>query len=123
MTYPNEDYYKSKWKKIVNVLLNQNLGISKIAQAGSRARHSHHQSSDMDVIFSVSGNPNKNVFYPELLRVLQNNFPNDNVFPGTSYNVVHLNISSGGKFDFVLLNEWDFDSQHKNIIQYRRNTL
>ena len=65
MTYPDENFYHSKWKSIVNVMKSSNLKISKIAQAGSRAKKKHRPDSDMDVIFAVAGNPPQKNFYPD----------------------------------------------------------
>lgn len=121
MTYPDENYYHSKWKSIVNVMKSSNLKISKIAQSGSRAKKKHRPDSDMDVIFAVAGNPSQKNFYPELISVLKNNFPYEKVFPGSNYNVVHLDFKQGGKFDLVLLTEVEFDKEYKSILDYKRN--
>lgn len=121
MTYPDENYYHSKWKSIVNVMKSSNLKISKIAQSGSRAKKKHRPDSDMDVIFAVAGNPSQKNFYPRLISVLKNNFPNEKVFPGSNYNVVHLDFKQGGKFDLVLLTEAEFDKEYKSILDYKRN--
>ena len=123
MSHSNDQFYKSKWIKVVNVLKSQNLGISRIAQAGSRAKQQHKPESDQDIIFAVSGNPSKETFYPKLMRILKSNFPHDKVYPGKNYNVVHLDFKTGGKFELVLLSEGEFDRQHKGIKDYRRNYL
>ncbi len=123
MTNSDENFYHSKWKSIVNVMKSSNLKISKIAQAGSRAKKKHRPDSDMDVIFAVAGNPSKNNFYPNLMTVLKNNFPNEKIYPGSNYNVVHLDFRQGGKFDLVLLTEADFDNEYKNILDYKRKNL
>ena len=123
MTNPDENFYHSKWKSIVNVMKSSNLKISKIAQAGSRAKKKHRPDSDMDVIFAVAGNPSKNSFYPNLMTVLKNNFPNEKIYSGSNYNVVHLDFRQGGKFDLVLLTEADFDNEYKNILDYKRKNL
>jgi len=120
---PTDNYYLSKWKSIVNVMTHQNLNIAKIARAGSRAIQQHTPKSDLDIIFSVSGNPSKQSFYPKLIKVLKSNFPNDQVAAGGSYNVVHLYPSKGGKIDIVLLHTSDFDRQHGNDVEYRRDNL
>jgi len=123
MTNSDENFYHSKWKSIVNVMKSSNLKISKIAQAGSRAKKKHRPDSDMDVIFAVAGNPSKNNFYPNLMTALKNNFPNEKIYPGSNYNVVHLDFRQGGKFDLVLLTEADFDNEYKNILGYKRKNL
>ena len=123
MTYPDENFYHSKWKSIVNVMKSSNLNISKIAQAGSRAKKKHRPDSDMDVIFAVAGNPSQKNFYPNLKTVLKSNFPLEKVFPGSNYNVVHLDFRQGGKFDLVLLTEAEFDTEYKSILDYKKKNL
>ncbi len=120
---PTDDYYKSKWKSIVNVMKSQKLNIAKIAKAGSRARQQHTSDSDLDVIFSVSGNPSKQIFYPKIEKVLKHNFPNDQVSLGTDKNVVHLYPSKGGKLDIILLDSNKFDKEHGDNVEYRRENL
>ncbi|MHA1755151.1 MAG: hypothetical protein ACTSVV_00170 [Promethearchaeota archaeon] len=102
---------------------NSNLKISKIAQAGSRAKQKYRPNSDMDVIFSVAGNPSKHSFYPSLITTLKNNFPNEKVYPGSNYNVVHIDFKQGGKFDLVLLTEADFGKEYKNILEFKKKNL
>ena len=123
MTYPDENLYHSKWKSIVNVMKSSNLKISKIAQAGSRAKKKHRPDSDMDVIFAVAGNPSQKNFYPDLMTVLKSNFSYEKIFPGKNYNVVHLDFKQGGKFDLVLLTETEFDKEYKSILDYKKKNL
>ena len=120
---PTDEQYHAKWKSIVNVMKSSNLNLSKIAPAGSRARRQHRPDSDYDVIFSIAGNPTREEFYPQLIEVLQSNFPYDNVYPGSNYNVVHLDFRRGGKFELVLLSESDFDRQYKSIKDFKRKRL
>ena len=121
--FQNDQYYHSKWLLIVNVMKNSNLRISRIAPAGSRATHRHRLDSDMDVIFATAGNPSRELFYPQLIPILRRNFPSDKIYPGGQYHVVHLDFNTGGKFDLVLLSEYDFDREHQDILQYRRDHL
>lgn len=67
-----DSYYHARWKRIVNVIKSSKLGLSRIAPTGSRAKKQHRPDSDYDVIFSVSGNPSREEFYPELIELLQN---------------------------------------------------
>ncbi len=119
----SDNFYHSKWKSIVNVLTHSNLKVSRIAQAGSRAKRQHKPDSDMDVIFSVSGDPTRQSFYPDLIRVLERNFPHEKVYLGGNNNIVHLNFKKGGKFELVLLTEKDFDKEHKSILDNKRKNL
>jgi len=45
------------------------------------------------------------------------------VYPSKNYNVVHLDMKTGGKFDLVLRTEKEFDKQHRNDVEYRRRNL
>ncbi len=119
----SEEHYHSKWISITNVMKNSNLKVSRIAPHGSRARRTHRPDSDMDVIFAVSGNPNRREFYPKLINVLKSNFPLEKIYPGSHYNVVHLNFRAGGKFELVLLSESKFDKEYKDVLNYRRSHL
>ena len=120
---PTDEYYQSKWKSIVKVMTSQNLNVAKIAKAGSRARQQQTSKSDLDVIFSVSDNPSKQNFYPNLDKVLKANFPNDQVKLGDDKNVVHLFPSKGGKLDIVLLESIKFDKEHGDNVEYKKNNL
>ncbi|HME50920.1 MAG TPA: hypothetical protein VKM55_01760 [Candidatus Lokiarchaeia archaeon] len=119
----NEQYYKAKWRKVANVLWHSNLGVSKIAVAGSRAVAKERLDSDMDVIFAATGSPSKQELYPKLVQLMKSNFPKDKVYPGGSYNIVHLDFQSGGKFELVLLPEKQFNKEHKEDVDYRRESL
>ncbi|MFW9915983.1 MAG: hypothetical protein ACFFGZ_10285 [Candidatus Thorarchaeota archaeon] len=123
MSHPSDQQYRAKWKKVVNVLKSSNLGLSRVAQAGSRAIQKQRYDSDMDVIFSITGNPSKEQFYPKLIRVLEANFRDDKVYPGDEHNIVHLDFQSGEKFELVLKTERKFDQEHKDDKDYRRENL
>jgi len=66
---PDDKYYKSKFKSIVNVLKtnSKKLKISGIAIAGSRARQQQTPDSDEDIIISAAKDPSKEEFYPKLI--------------------------------------------------------
>lgn len=119
----NDEYYHARWKRIVNVMQYNNLRLSRIAPAGSRAKKQHRLDSDFDLIFAVSKNPIRRIFYPKLIEVLSANFKNDNVYPGKQYNVVHLDFQSGAKFDIVLLTESEFDREYDSIKDFKRKNL
>jgi len=115
---------QNKWRKLVAIMEKCVWPpITKIAKAGSRSRQEHKPTSDLDIIFAVTGNPPRSVFYPELMKVLKANYPHEDVHPGTSYHVVKLIFRDGGKFDLVLLTEIEFDNQHSKDVEYRRTNL
>ena len=118
-----DSYYQARWRRIVNVMKTSNLGLSRIAPAGSRAKRQHRPNSDYDVIFAVADNPSREEFYPDLIEVLQNHFDNVYVYPGSNYNVVHIDFHRGGKFELVLLTESNFDKQYKSIKDFKRKHL
>lgn len=118
-----DEHYKKKMKSITNVLQNSKIGLAKISQAGSRAKQRHRPDSDQDVIFAVSGNPNRNDFYPKLTKLLKNNFSKDKVYAGRNNNIIHLDFNSGAKFELVLQTDKEFDKEHKSLKLYRRKNL
>ena len=124
MEHPlNDSYYHARWKRIVSVIKSAKLGLSRIAPAGSRSKRQHRPDSDYDVIFALSGNPSREDFYPVLIEVLLNNFPQNDVYPGSNNNVVHLDFRRGGKFDLALLTESIFDRQYKSIKDFKKKNL
>jgi len=122
---PDDNHYRKKFKSIVNVLKTNSskLNVSGISLAGSRARQQQGSESGEDIIISAAHDPSKPEFYPELMKVLEDNFPTAEIDPGGNYNVVHMDTKEGGKIDLVLRSEAEFDRQHQNDIKYRRNNL
>jgi predicted nucleotidyltransferase len=119
----SDEHYKKKLKSITNVLQNSKIGLAKISPAGSRAKQEHRPDSDQDAIFSISGNPNRKEFYPKLKKILDSNFPNDNIYLGRDKNIVHLDFKSGAKFELVLLADKEFNKEHQSLKIYRRKNL
>jgi len=118
-----DEHYKKKMKSIMNVLQNSKIGLAKISPAGSRARQEHRPDSDQDVIFAVSGNPSRAKFYPKLTELLKANFPNDNVYPGSNNNIIHLDFNSGAEFELILQSNKEFDKEYASLKLYRRKNL
>ena len=123
MTNPPDSHYRKKFKSIVKVFQNSSLRVSQVAEYGSRARRQHRPDSDLDIIFSVSGNPSPEDFYPNLMEVLRGNFPADTIYPGSDYNIVHQDTSKGGRIEHVLLPESQFNRQYRALKDYKRNNL
>ncbi len=118
-----DEHYKKKMKSITHILKNSKIGLAGISPAGSRAKQDHRPDSDQDVIFAVSGNPNRNDFYPKLTKLLKNNFPRDNVYPGRNNNVIHLDFNSGANFELILQTNKEYEKEHKSLKLYRRKNL
>jgi len=116
-------HYKKKRISIANVLKNSKIGLSMISSAGSRAKQTNRPDSDQDVIFAVSGNPERKIFYPKLMKLLKTNFPKDKVYHGKNNNIVHLDFKSGSKFELVLQSNKEFNKEHKSLKLYRRKNL
>ena len=123
MNNPTDELYESKRKKISNVLKNSNLGVSRVTPAGSRAKQQHRPDSDQDIIFAVFKDPSREEFYPELIKTLEKNYPEAKISEGSNKNVIHLELKKNDKFDLVLLSEQEFDKEHKDIKDYKRNNL
>ena len=94
-----------------------------ISPAGSRPKQEHRPDSDQDVIFAISGNPDRKDFYPKLTTLLKKHYPNDEVYPGRNNNIVHLDFNSGAKFELVLQTRKEFNKEHKSLKLYRRQNL
>jgi len=118
-----DSHYKKKLNSITNVLKNSKLGLSKITPAGSRAKQTHRPDSDQDAIFSIAGNPAKDVFYPKLIKILKDNFPHDKVYPGKNNNIVHLDFRSGTEFELVLKTSKVFDKEFSSLKLYKKKNL
>lgn len=118
-----ENHYKKKMKSITSVLQNTKLGLSKITPAGSRAKQEHRPDSDLDIIFAIAGDPTKKEFYPKLINTLKKEFPLDNVYPGKSNNIVHLDFRSGAEFELVLKTSKGFDKEHSSLKLYKKKNL
>ena len=117
------NHYKKKMKSITNVLKNSKIGLAMITPAGSRARQEQRPDSDQDVIFAISGNPDRKVFYPKLTNLLKKHYPKDKVYPGSNNNIVHLDFNSGAKFELVLQTDKEFNEELKSLKLYRRQNL
>ena len=118
-----DEHYKKKMKSITHVLKNSKIGLTGISPAGSRARQENRPDSDQDVIFAVSGNPNRKGFYPKLTELLKINFPKDRVYPGHNSNIIHLDFNSGAKFELILQTNKEYEKEQKSLKLYRRKNL
>ena len=120
MSTPQDQEYEKNARSILNVLKNNGLYVSKAAVAGSRGKGTSTQSSDLDIIFAVSGDPSKNSVYPKVKSALATNFPKYNARLGTDGNVVKLDFPGLGHTDLKLLSSSEFDRQLANVKSYRR---
>ena len=118
-----DEHYKKKMNSITSVLKNSKIGLSMISPAGSRAKQTHRSDSDQDAIFSISGDPSREEFHPKLIKILEDNFPNESVYPGKNNNIVHLNFKSGAEFELALQNNKEFNKEHNSLKLYRRKNL
>lgn len=97
-------------KKLDNFLYkNTNLKIHGVARQGSRKQGTHRDDSDLDIVFAVSKDPNKNEIYPELAESLTKGM-NVKAELGANKNVI--NIKKGDlDIDLVLLSKDEFEKQ------------
>jgi len=88
-------------------------------RAGSRRRGNHRNKSDLDIIFTVAGDPPKKNIYPMIASKLKEGFPNAYVEIGSSYNVINMQID-GLDFDIVLLSQEEFEQE---VEEYKLDKL
>lgn len=105
-----EQQYSSLRKSLGNFLRhNSGLSVSGAALMGSRRRGDHTAKSDMDVIFAITGDPQKKDVYPKLVKKLESGM-NVQAEIGSSYNVIK--IKKGPlKVDLVLRTEKGYREQ------------
>ena len=107
-----EQQYSSLRKSLGNFLRN-NTGfqVNGPALMGSRRIGKHEDESDMDIIFSITGDPPKTEVYPKLIEKLKAGL-NADAFPGSSYNVIKFR-KGPLKVDLVLRTEKDYQQQKR----------
>lgn len=113
--------YTSKWKKMVNFLYNNtNLSIAKIAKAGSIAKNTDLNSSDLDLIFSISPDTPRNQVYSYLLEILNKSLKNTaNISLGKE--AIHVDYRSNNIcIDLVLKSQSEFNREHKGVKDIRQ---
>lgn len=76
---------------------------------GSRQNGRHRDESDMDIIFSITGDPEKREIYPKLINKLKTVL-NVEADIGTSYNVIKIR-DAPLKVDLVLRTEKEYKKQ------------
>lgn len=114
-----KERYQSIWMSIVHFLYNNSgLKISRIAQAGSRAKQTDIKGSDLDVVFSVSPNQSREQIYPGLVEKLRKNFPNTRVNIGDL--TIHVEFTTHLSVDVVLRDDYQFTYQHQEIVDIRQ---
>lgn len=95
---------------------NTNLMIHGVARQGSRKEGSHKDDSDLDIVFAISGDPDREDVYPDLAEKLEK-VMNVQTDLGENGNVI--NIKKGKvDVDLVLLPMEKFENQiQKNKIK------
>ena len=108
-----EQIYAHFWRNLANFLRNNSrFPISGVAREGSRRRGTHQDRSDLDVIFAVSGNPQKSQVYPPLVDRLASGM-NLHARIGSSYNAIKLQKDQL-RCDLVLRTQSEFQTQINN---------
>ncbi|MHA1345416.1 MAG: nucleotidyltransferase domain-containing protein [Candidatus Heimdallarchaeaceae archaeon] len=106
-----DQQYASKWRSIGIFIRNSTgLSVSGVARAGSRRKGEYGDTSDLDIIFAVSGDPPRDDVYATLETKLKEGFPKAKVKLGSSENVVKM-FMDDLEFDIVLRREIDFKNQ------------
>lgn len=100
-------------KKIDNFLhSNTNLKIHGVARQGSRKEGTHQDDSDLDMVFSISGDPSRDEIYPDLIDKISE-ILNVEASLGEHDNVI--NITKGDlEVDLVFLPMDTFENQVRN---------
>lgn len=108
-----EQRYARFWHKLAN-FLRHNFGypVSGVAREGSRRIGTHHDRSDLDVIFAISRDPPKREIYPPLVERLISGM-NVNAWIGKSFNVIKI-TKEDLRCDLVLLTQREFQAQINN---------
>ena len=97
-------------KKVDNFLHNStNHPIHGVARQGSRKEGTHRDDSDLDMVFSIAGDPGRDEIYPDLIKKISKTL-NVEAFSGEDGNVI--NITKGDlEVDLVLLRMDTFENQ------------
>ena len=105
-----EQRYSALRESLGNFLRhNSGFSVSAASLMGSRRTGIHRDESDMDIIFTIQGDPPKTAVYPKLIEKLEQ-VVKVHAEPGTSYNVVK--IKDGPlKVDLVLKTEEEYRKQ------------
>lgn len=97
-------------KKLDNFLhKNTNLKIHGVARQGSRKEGTHRDDSDLDIVFAISNDPDKDGIYPELVDKLIKGM-NVNAELGANKNAINIR-KEDLDIDLVLLSKEDFEKQ------------
>ena len=98
----NEQMYSEIKEKIANVLRNSTgLPVQKVKYAGSRKDGTYRKDSDLDIQFSVQGDPPKSVVYPKVVAAIKLTLGHL-VGVGSTGNVVNV-WGKGFSIDLVLV--------------------
>lgn len=97
-------------KKLDNFLhKNTNLKIHGVARQGSRKEGTHRDDSDLDIVFAISNDPDKDGIYPELVDKLIKGM-NVNAELGANKNAINIR-KEDLDIDLVLLSKEYFEKQ------------
>jgi len=100
-------------KKIDHFLhKNTNLKIHGVARQGSRKEGTHKDDSDLDIVFAISGDPDKEEIYPDLSEKLEK-IMKVQAEIGEDGNVINI-LKGKLDIDLVLLPIDKFETQIRN---------
>ena len=102
----SEEKYSEIRERVTNVLRNSTgLPVQKVKYAGSRMKGTYRESSDLDLQFSVQGDPSKDYVYPKVVDTIKSTLGHL-VDVGTSGNVVKV-WGTGFSIDLVLMKTYE----------------
>lgn len=114
-----EQRYARFWRSLRNFLLSSSgFPVSGAARRGSRHWGTHHNKSDLDIIFAISRDPSKKEVYPPIIERIKSTLRvNANV--GESYNAIKI-WKEGISCHLVLRTQVEFRA-HLNSGQYQES--
>jgi len=110
----NDQRYSAFWRSLANFLrINSGFPVSGVARSGSRRRGIYRPDSDLDIIFSVAGDPPRSLVYPDLVTKLWK-VMNVEAEIGGNYHVINIR-KADLDMDLVLLTEQDFNEELRSL--------
>ena len=112
--------FASKWYSVVNYLYhNTGLSMDRIAQASSVAKNTSLNSSDLDVIFSLSPDQSRAQLYPRLVEQFQTGY-GEMARVAQDATAIHIKFNTDIEINVTLLTQSDFNSQYDGVQEIKQ---
>lgn len=107
--------FASKWYSTVNYLYhNTGLSIDRIAQASSVAKNTSLNSSDLDIIFSLSPDQSRAQLHPRLVEQFQTGY-GEVAQVSQDSTAIHIKFNTDIEINVILLTQRDFKCQYEGV--------